>query len=277
MGSVIHLSPAEGVMDILARTVTARTGALARQIWASLSPQARLASVFIRLGFTQLEVFGRFVMSRFIARGVTELPDIDGRPALDLQEEMRRPRGDTKLPRHYGQDMGKLAYAVAMRTVKNPALVDEVISQVMVKMVEKKDQIHEGISYPQARQYVLTMVKTTGIDLLRSRRRRNDREDSMSGGPEGESGLEDGLSVGEGGFGDMADSLSRMDVQRILAQVESKLGAKSRDWLEKSMEGMTDVAIAETWGLPSVKPLYKWKETWVPKIQHAVRDFLEAA
>lgn len=238
---------------ILAHTLSKKADLLARQIYASLPKRVRVANLFVKLGFTYQETFGRFIMARFIAAGVQGLPDIDGKPALALQAQMSHPRAEMKLPRGYGLEFGKKAYAWLLKKSGQVHIAEEVLSVFITKMVGKKVRIKEGVDLDSALAYVYSGLRSTLSDVFRTQQGRDKQKNIYMDVPslseeDGPSNSLDSLPS-QSGAARIEDMFENVELTALVSEIEDKLGNKAADWLEKKVDGWSQREIAQSWGV----------------------------
>lgn len=252
-------------MEILAKAVE-----LSRRIYASLPWGYRVAGLLLKLAHGAEETFGRFVYSKFIQANVLGLPDVNGVPALSLKDKVQGPRGADKLPVGYGRKFGEKAWKVCLAKFRNPEIVEEAVSAVMIKLVSGKIDIQEGVPLQKAEGLIMVALINAGVDALRTKRRT----------PGGVSLVDE-----EGGTFDISDpkSFEHLDdlltpaqyekLKRIVLQSDPINGPKAVDWMEAAMKGVPKAELAAQWGL-TPSSVVNFENRYLPKLQRIVKDFL---
>lgn len=257
----------------LSRQLYALTKAvkLSRQIYASLPWGYRVAGLLLKLAHGAEETFGRFVYSKFIQAGVLGLPDVNGVPALSLKDKVQGPRGADKLPVGYGKKFGEKAWKICLAKFRNPEIVEDAVSSVMVKFVSGKLSVEEGVPLQKAEGFVLTALLNAGIDALRTKRRTPggvslvDEEDGSTfdiSDPKSFEHLDDLLTPAQ-----------YEKLKKIVRQSDPINGPKAVDWMDAAMKGISKAELAAQWGLtPST--IVNFENRFLPKLQRIVKDFL---
>ncbi len=156
--------------------------ALRRRIWASLPWHVRLAEFFTRLAVSYTDAFGATIYAEFLRHGITNMPDIHGRPASELASHGRLA---DRLPHGYGGDFGKKAYSTLMSRYHDPSFVEDVLATYLENFLGwGSAKLKAGTPLKSAESYVMTGIVREGLNVMRSRSRK--REESVE-------------SIGEGG------------------------------------------------------------------------------
>ena len=261
------------MMERIARLVTAST-ALRRKIWASLPFRVRLADVFSRLASSGTDAFGKVMFGEFLQRGVVGLPDIHGKPAL----EMAGGRNITnKLPPGYGRAFGKQCFVMLMGWVHNPEVAEEIMSEFAVDFLESGSKhLREGSSLQEAESYVLRGLKNENLNRLRLHENaRRDRNTFRTNDDDEESVFEHMPTFDE-------TTVEKLFDERMLPKVRQKLHAIHPDaeqYVKLMLDGHSDREILgdPEHGEPSLlkhpftnlgKPLNEnnWGASYKPKI-----------
>lgn len=251
--------------------VAARATDLSRRIYASLPWGYRVAGLFLKLAYGAQETFGRFVYAKFIQAGVAGMPDINGQPALSLRDKVQGPRADAKLPSGYGRKFGEKAWAVCLKKLKSPELVEEAVAAVTMKLVSGQMRIQEGVDLQKAEAFVMVALINAGTDALRRLKARpNEYVDLV----DDESGAS--LDITDpNAFKRIEDVFGPSDLRKIMQDV-SRVNERAPSWIEAQLEGLSNVELAEQWG---VSPAYvtKWTGQYLDKIKDVVYKHLRDA
>lgn len=155
-------------MDRVAKLITASTS-LRRQIWASMPFGVRVADFFSRLAVSTTEAFGATVYAEFLKNSVEGMPEIGG----TVPDPKRVPRG-------YGRDFGKKAYAILMSKLHNPQRVEDVMSEFLIRFIERGSTgLRPGTSIKEAENYVLKGLVRLGYNSLRNSLRKREVSDTL--------------------------------------------------------------------------------------------------
>jgi len=158
------------------------SGKLRRQIWASLPFHLRFAEFCTRLAVSTSDAFGKAVYGEFLTHGITEgMPKIRGKPASEF-DITRKPVANY-LPHGYGRNFGGLAYSTLMKKFHNPHLIEEVMSDFLVRFLSGgSKKIRPGSTRRQAEQYVLTSLSNEALNAIRKKKEVSDVYISDEGG-----------------------------------------------------------------------------------------------
>lgn len=254
--------------------LAAEASQLSRKIFASLPWGFRLAHLLSKLAIDTQEAFGRLAYAEFLKAGVNGLPDIQGQPALNFREKFKGPRAADKLPRGYGKDFGVRVWKIAMAKFYQPEVVEEAISQVMIKMVSGGAHLREGSDLKTAEAFVITAVMNAATDALR-KKKRNVSERSLIQ-DDGDGGSEEIDISDPNAFRDMERMVPHSEMAKIMRDLK-KVDDRAPSWVEAQLEGLSNVDIAEQW---NVSPTYvtKWVRQYTDDIQEVfAKYFREAA
>jgi DNA-directed RNA polymerase specialized sigma24 family protein len=153
-----------------------------RRIWASLPFGERFAQVVSKLASSGTDAFGTAMYGLFAENGIEGLPPINGKPASEWLAN--HPVG--RLPAAYGREFGRKAFLSLMRKFHNPTTVEDLMSQFMVRFMERAGQyLKPGTSLREAEAYVMRSLYNEGINVIRRKRHeigestldRNDEEE----------------------------------------------------------------------------------------------------
>lgn len=204
-------------MERVARLVVSST-ALRRKIWASLPFSVRIAEVFSRLASMATDAFGKVVFGEFLKHEVIGLPDIYGKPALEVAAEKKLTTN--RLPPGYGKEFGKKCFLMLMGKTHNPQLTEELMSEFAVEFLESKSKtMHDGITLQEAQNFVMRSLQNSYIDWMRHHEnaRRNKNTLVM------DDGEEDSIFDNMPTFDE--DTLEKLYDERMLPKVRQELRA----------------------------------------------------
>jgi len=175
-----------------------------KRLWASLPWGVRLASFWERFAVTTKEAFGRTIYAEFIKRGIEGMPEVNGK-APDPQ----------RLPKDYGAKFADRAYRIVMSKVRNPALVDEILSNFIVYFISKGSALLDpSKGLKSAESLVYTALGNRVINHYKSKGRKKETPIPVS--DDGESGEK------EVDFPSPSE-LDTTDVKRLLHHLQPKL------------------------------------------------------
>lgn len=252
-------------MDKLA----ARATELSRRIYASLPWGYRLANLFYKLAVSTQEIFGKFVYAKFIQSGVEGLPDINGKPALEMRAVVQGPRAESKLPSGYGRSFGDKVWKVGLSKLRNPEIVEEAISNVTVKMVSGQLRVDEGTPLARAESLIVTAVLNAGTDLLRKKFR--NPADQM---PVNDEGVEVDFAD-PGSFKKIEDILSPGEMSRMMGEI-ARVHPRAVEWVEAVLEGVSKRELADQWGVTPAA-ITNFEKAYLDRVKKVVFNYLKGA
>jgi hypothetical protein len=133
--------------------------------YASSQPWAvKVSSFFFRLGYSESDTFGRFVYGLFLLHKVAGLPEVDPKRIPQTLDQIGR------LPMGYGGDLGRKALGLAVQRARSRYRASEVLSIVTMKLAERHSTLlkqFEGKPVKEAETYVLSMIRSAYLDLVR--------------------------------------------------------------------------------------------------------------
>jgi DNA-directed RNA polymerase specialized sigma24 family protein len=259
-----------------------RAADLRRRIFSSLPWGFRVASFFLRLSSGIIDAFGRVVAAEFIKRGVEGLEPIGDEPALAWQDKLKAlgSRAGDKLPKSYGRKFAQMAWNVVLGKSRNPEVVEEAMTLVIEKLLKNPTVIREGAMRQEAEGFILKMLKNEATDLLRSKGRRQQREESLVVEDEGESVSRDFMDPSA--LREIGEMLPEREIREIIRDLD-RLHPNAATYIELVFQGYEDREIAENAMLPqmdravSPQALFNWKKRWLPKIKEVVLQHIQAA
>jgi DNA-directed RNA polymerase specialized sigma24 family protein len=152
-------------MERIAKLVLAAAEAR-RKIWASLPFGVRLAEFMSRLASSTTDAFGKVMYAAFLNSGVTDMPDINGKPASEF-DLARKPIAN-RLPNGYGRDFGKKVFLILMGRLHNPETVEELMQDFALKFLEEEAKhMKPGWDLTHAQNYVLRAMQNRALNRLR--------------------------------------------------------------------------------------------------------------
>lgn len=242
---------------------------LSRTVFASLPWGFRLAHLFEKLAVDTQEAFGRFAYAEFLKAGVVGLPDIGGQPALSLRDKIQGPRAADKLPRGYGKAFGTKVWKVTLAKFRNPELVEEAISRVMLKMHSGDMKLREGSDLKTAENFVVTSVINATTDVIRRQKRETPSLVKDEDGEAAEVDISDPHA-----FQSLENMISPSEMSKIMQDL-GKINVRAPAWVEAQLEGLTDRELAAEWGVtPSA--IINFKNRYLDKIQAVFNKYLRA-
>lgn len=223
---------------------------LNRTIYASLPLGYRIAQVMLKLSMSSQEAFGKAIYAEFIKADITGMPPINGEPAETWKDKLKGPRGALRLPSGYGISLGAKAYAVAVRKLGDPEVVEDALSAVATKLAMGKMHLNPGDSLSNAERYIISSVMRAGIDAYRAKHRDYDRSEKTHATP---LSIED-LDVSDPrAFKEIEQSLPPATLKRIYSEVAKIDPPRSLAWLEAQLEGLSDRELAQEWGISAAR------------------------
>lgn len=252
-------------MDKLA----ARATELSRQIYASLPWGYRLANLFHKLAFSIQEIFGKFAYAKFIQSGVEGLPDINGKPALDMRAVVQGPRAESKLPNGYGREFGSKVWKVGLSKLRNPEIVEEAISAVTLKMVSGQLRIDDGTNLTRAESLIITSVLNAGTDVLRKKYR-----DPSGQMPTTDEGVEVDFADPKS-FRKIEDILSPGEMGKMMKEID-RVHPRATEWVEAILEGVSKRELADQWGVTPAA-ITNFENKYLDRIKKVVFNYLKDA
>jgi DNA-directed RNA polymerase specialized sigma24 family protein len=199
--------------------------------------------MLIKLASQQAEIFGRVCYWTFLEAGVEGLPEINGQPALTFQGVFKGPTGPNRLPRGYGSRFGQRAYGWLLKKFRNLELVEDVISQVAVKLAAKTLKIKEGSSLGEAENLILVSLKNAALNVIKKKKevQLTNRDDEEDTSPITE--LAD-----PSGFKRIEEIMSPQDWSRLLQNLEM-VHERAPEWAQAQVDGVTNTELAAQWGV----------------------------
>jgi DNA-directed RNA polymerase specialized sigma24 family protein len=258
--------------DLVAQHVLRRRAVdLRRRIYASLPWGYRLASLLLVLAGDALDAFGRSTYAEFIRAVVRGMPDTpSGKPAFDLIQDVER-RGPDAVPVGYGRLFAARVYKILISKFADPEIAEEAMSQVLLQVARRKVHVANGATLQEAEALIITIALNAARDLLRSRRRRQERSLVRDD--------EDSQAVVEvedpGAFERLDKLLPVSELRAVLRELEG-IHPRAPEWLRARLNGDSGTEIAENWG---TSPSYvsKWQSAYVPAIKKVVENRLRTA
>jgi RNA polymerase sigma factor (sigma-70 family) len=241
------------------REVQAKAVHLSRRIYASLPWGFRVAQLFLKLSFSITDTLGKVVYAQFALAGVEGLPPIKGQDALSMPETLfKHPE---RLPTGYGKNFANQIYAYLLKKTRNPAKVEEVISEMLMRITKGFD-LRNGIPLGQAESYVFRLANFALTDVMRKKQRGDVSLDSPTDDEDYRLDPADPQT-----YRDLEDLIPQSELNDILRAI-GKVHPKAVDWFKGQLEGVTNRDLAEQWGVsePRVNQLVHVIEPAVKKI-----------
>ena len=243
---------------------------LSRRAYIGMPWGYRVANLLGHLASDTLEAFGRTMYAEFIRSVVRGMPDTsDGRPALDLGQDVHR-KGADALPPGYGRLFAARAFKVLLSKFGDPSLVTEAMGHLMEKALRGKLHIANGSSLHAAETYIVVALGNAVRDELRARKRRGEVPLVRERDDDAEIDVEDPHA-----FGELEQLVTRAGMERLLAEL-SDVHPRAPDWLRARLEGESGREIAEEWGTtPSW--VSKWQRLYLRKVKEVVEHHFRRA
>ncbi len=236
------------------RPILARLRDLNRRVYASLPWGFRVANVLVKLSYGLTETVGRIFYSLFLDSGVEDMP-----PGAEPGTKPDR------LPSGYGRRFGERLYAMLLQKARNPSLVEDVLSEMMVTVSRDKFNFPPGTSLKGAEQYVIRTAVNHLINLIRSNKH-NDRYID----------IDDMVDVSDpNSFQNLDNVLPRQELEKLMEDLR-RVHPRAPSWLEAQLEGLKNVELAEEWGV-SKSNITGWEHKYVPDIKKVVMKYLREA
>ena len=248
--------------------VLAKARELSRLIYASLPWGYRVAGVFIHLASSLTDTVGKVIYHAFIQAGVEGMPLISGEPPT--LEKFKRPE---RLPSGYGKRFAEKLYALLLAKARNPDVVEEVLSQFLVKVAQGKlEGLKPGAPIGMAEGYVSQMVVRVLMDHLRAEFGRHEK----SRKPKLEDIDAEGFNPADpDAFRHLDKMLPRSEMTRLMRDLE-QVNDRAPSWLEAKLNGLKGVEIAEEWGVGKSR-ITEWENRYVPEIKAIMIQYLQDA
>ncbi len=149
-----------------------RAARITRSLFASLPFAVRLAFAFSVLAGTDIMALGRALGVILIKKGVTGLPDVHGKPALEFpvaELEAQHKDPSRLIPRDYLQHFSADLRLHLISKFHSEQLVDVVISNWLFRFIVEGGwkNMHEGISLSQARSYVMASLDAEALNEIK--------------------------------------------------------------------------------------------------------------
>jgi hypothetical protein len=211
-----------------------RASDLSRRLYASLPLGYRIARLLINITASDNTAFGYLMYTLFIRAGVTNIPDINGHPALDLQPALQTNLNVVNLAdRHalssISGNFGEFVYATFLKKFHRPDAVREGMDRTRDKLLENQNLI-KPVNIKKAQNFVMLLVEHETLSAMRHQRRL--REDQFLLDDEGhEIDLE-----GPKGFNALENLLPPPVMRHVLHELEA-IHPLGPIWLEANLEG----------------------------------------
>lgn len=259
----------------MTQQLVARLRDLNRRIYSSLPWGYRLAQVVLHMASSLTDTVGKVFYMEFLKSRVEDMPPINGQPALEVAEEFKgRPE---RLPRGYGAKFGARVFATLLQKVRNPELVEEIISQLLLNVARKKFSF-EGMSLSKAENFVITSAMNLVTDYLRGEygrgKERRKRDLSLDSPVNDSTTIEDLLSD-PSAFKSIDNMLSSSELSRMTAELD-RLHPRAADWFTAKLNGDKSKEIAEAWGV-SPAAVSQFEAKVMPKVKEILYKYLDAA
>lgn len=262
----------------MTQKLAARLRDLNRRIYASLPFGYRLAQVVLHMASSLTDTIGKAFYAEFLKAGVEDMPDIDGQPALSVADKyVKNPQ---RLPRGYGAKFGTRVYATLLQKVRNPEVVEELVSMLLENLANDRfsSGLSKAISLPFAERYVLTSLPNLVTDYLRKEYGRGDKirqKDLSLDTPIGESSTIEDLLSDPQAFKSLDNMLSHSELTRMTAELD-RLNPRAAEWFTAKLNGDKAKDIAESWGV-SPAAISQFESKIIPKVKEVLYKYLDVA
>lgn len=261
----------------MSRTLLANLRAFNRRVYSSLPWGYRLAQVMIHMASGLTETLGKVFYAKFLEAGLEDLPAIDGQPALAVADRYKNK--PERLPRGYGAKFGARIYATLLQKSRNPDLVEEVSSQLLVNVARDRFSF-SGMTLNKAENFVVASALNLLTDALRAQggrgKERRKKDLSLNTPITDNSTIEDILND-PSAFKSLDDLLSRSDLNRMVAELD-KIYPRSGEWFEAKLRGDKSKEIAEAWGVtPARVSQFETNLEKDPRVREILVKYLDVA
>lgn len=259
--------------------LVAKAKELGRRLYASLPWGYRVAGLMLHLASGVTDILGRVAYAAFIKAGVEGMPAVRGEAPNAVQHS-----NPDKLPSGYGKRFGEKVYAILLKKLRDPELVEEVMSQILIRISSGKvaENLRPGTTLSGAENYVLQLVSRVMQDYFRSEHGREDRgtrrqkiylDHPVTGNPEFEKekiDLADPTS-----FKDLDTMLPKHEIPKLMRDLK-RVHERAPGWLEARLDGLTGSDIGEEWGVGKTA-VAEWEKRYVPAIKKVLSEYIQAA
>lgn len=251
VGAVIHL-------------LAAKACALSRRIYASFPWGYRVAGVMLHLASGLTSDVGKVLYAAFLKAGVDGMP-----PVKDVEKAVKNP---ALLPTGYGKRFAERLYATLLSKVRNPATVEDILGRLMEQVAQGKlEGLKPGSPLIAAEQFVMTMAMRLRSEYIRKEFGRPDR--SLK--PRMEQ-LDETIDFEDpDSFKNFGELLPSSEVERLMRDL-SKIDTRAPSWLEAKLSGLSNVEIAEEWGVGKSR-VTGWEKDHLPAIKKVILRYVEEA
>lgn len=246
--------------------LAARAKDLNRKIYASLPWGYRIAGLMLHLASGTTDAVGKAMYAEFLKAGVDGLPPINGEPASSVADKYLGKAH--RLPSGYGREFGNKLYATLLSKARNPELVEETLSRLMVNMARGKTAVKPGTELKQAESFVIGAAINLLKDIWREQKvRKQDETLDID---------QEGINLSDpSAFRHLENMLPHSELPRIMRDIEA-IDPRATSWFEAKLEGLLSSEIADEWGVSKPR-LSQWEARVLPKIKEVLMEYLEAA
>jgi DNA-directed RNA polymerase specialized sigma24 family protein len=163
----------------------------------------------------------------------------------------------TRLPSGYGRSFGQRLYKMLLMKAKDPELVQEVVSQLLLKLSGGRVQPRAGIELREAESFIFKIAHNLLVDAFRSI---ESRREAIGGDLD-----VDNVET----FQALDNLLPRHVVKGILDDL-SKIDKRAPEWFLAKLDGLTDQELAEVWGMARSYP-HQWLKKHQPRIEKVIQ------
>jgi len=229
--------------------LTARTQNLRRRIYASLPWGYRVANLFLYIASRSSTIMGRVIQDELVRQGFN-------------------------VPAGWANNLTRAIYAKLLIKAKNPSLADDVFSELMLKLTQKKFEFDPKSSLTDVGRYLYSTAFNVLTDIYRRETRgiNNRKEDSKRVflDPDELTNLEDPDT-----FRALDRMLPRHEISHLMRDLK-KVDDRAPSWFEAKLEGWLSKEIATEWGVSPAR-ISQWESLNVPDIREVLNKYIQDA
>ena len=262
--------------------LASRASDLKRRIYASLPFGYRVAQLLFRLKIADdfiKRTIGRALYAEFIRAGVAGMPDVSGKPALDLQEKIikLKMKGANILPSGYGGRFGGELWGVAAKRLhmRDAEAIADVLQNVMIEVYNRnkggKDSKLQAVALSSAESYIKWLVGKRALDWLK--KPEHSRQQSLTDPETGRmpdlvdtkalKGLWRMLSPGDAG-----------KFRRELSKIDRDNPDRPWEYIEGVLQGRSNSDIARDWGVDRSR-ITQLLKRWQPEMKRIFMKYID--
>jgi DNA-directed RNA polymerase specialized sigma24 family protein len=181
----------------------------------------------------------------------------------------------TRLPSGYGRSFGQRVYKMLLMKAKDPELVQEILSQLLLRISDGRVQPRAGVELREAESFIFKITHNLLVDAIRSgRSRREESMDAVHGrrrwkDPDVDVAIDIDINDTTDAFQALDNLLPRHVVKGILDDL-SKINKRAPEWFLAKLDGLTDQELAEVWGMDRSYP-HQWLKKHQPRIEKVIQ------